>query len=75
MPRVHSLTCLLHDYLALSAITVAIEMLNAEGKVKNYATKEIILLTDGESFTDWDGGAWKGVENILKAKGISLKVM
>lgn len=75
MRRESSLKYLLYGQSALSAITVAVEMLNAEGKIKNYATKEIILLTDGESVTDWEGGAWKGVENILKTKGISLKVM
>lgn len=51
----------------------AIETLEAQGSINKYATKEIFILTDGESTTDWD--EWKSTVQGLKARGMAVKVM
>lgn len=38
-----------------------------------YPTKEIFILTDGETETDWD--EWKSTVRKLTGQGISLKVV
>ena len=51
----------------------AIETLEAQPSISKYQTKEIFVLTDGESPIDWD--EWKGTVKGLKERGISVKVV
>jgi hypothetical protein len=77
-----SLRCSAVDYLRLTswyrlaahtALIAAIETLDAQGSLNKYPTKEIFVLTDGESVADWD--AWKGTVRGLKDRGMSVKVV
>ncbi|GAA5905289.1 uncharacterized protein JCM6883_006349 [Sporobolomyces salmoneus] len=58
---------------AHTALMAAIETLEAQGSINKYATKEIFILTDGESTTDWD--EWKSTVQGLKARGMAVKVI
>ncbi|GAA5967240.1 hypothetical protein JCM11641_000485 [Rhodosporidiobolus odoratus] len=57
---------------AFSALILGIETLGANPKAAKY-TKEICILTDGESEIDWDG--LTGVVNQMNDKAISLTVV
>ncbi|GAA5946914.1 hypothetical protein JCM3765_002073 [Sporobolomyces pararoseus] len=58
---------------AHTALIAAIETLDAQGSISKYPTKEIFVLTDGESEIDWD--QWKGTVKGLKDRGMSVKVV
>ncbi|GAA5881367.1 hypothetical protein JCM16303_000149 [Sporobolomyces ruberrimus] len=58
---------------AHTALVAAIETLEAQGSIMKYPTKEIFILTDGETETDWD--EWKSTVRKLTGQGISLKVV
>ncbi|GAA5892625.1 hypothetical protein JCM5296_006178 [Sporobolomyces johnsonii] len=57
----------------LSAIILGLETLDAQPSIKTYKIKEIYILTDGESETDWDG--WERTAQQLNLKGMSVKVV
>ncbi|GAA5949862.1 hypothetical protein JCM21900_004229 [Sporobolomyces salmonicolor] len=57
----------------LSAIILGLETLDAQPLIKTYKTKEIYILTDGESETNWDG--WERTAQQLNIKGMSVKVV
>ncbi|GAA6009415.1 hypothetical protein JCM11491_003548 [Sporobolomyces phaffii] len=58
---------------AHTALIAAIETLDAQGAVAKYPTKEIFVLTDGESVSDWDGS--KATVRALEDKGMVVKVV
>ncbi|BGP14574.1 ATP-dependent DNA helicase yku80 [Rhodosporidiobolus nylandii] len=58
---------------AFTALILGIETMEAQSTVAKYPTKEIVILTDGESDIDWDGK--EGVINQMNAKGMSLTLM
>ncbi|GAA5855574.1 hypothetical protein JCM8547_007894 [Rhodosporidiobolus lusitaniae] len=57
----------------LTAIVLGLETLDSQSNVAKYPTKEIVVLTDGESEIDWDGV--DSVANQLNRKGMSLTVI
>lgn len=60
-------------WIVLNAILTGVETLDQNPKVKNYNDREVVLLTDGESKTDW-----RDLEPAAKdmiRKSVSLKVM
>ncbi|BGP23482.1 ATP-dependent DNA helicase 2 subunit 2 [Rhodotorula toruloides] len=58
---------------AFTSVILAIETLDAQPSLAKYATKEIFVLTDGESQIDWDG--LSSAAKQMNAKGISLTVI
>ncbi|GAA5938500.1 uncharacterized protein JCM15063_005337 [Sporobolomyces koalae] len=62
-----------HNVDIHSAIIAGLETLDAQPAVAKYPTKEIFVLTDGETESDWDG--WKGTAARMNERGVSLKVI
>ncbi|KAK4705011.1 AAA family ATPase, partial [Phenoliferia sp. Uapishka_3] len=58
---------------AHSAIILGMETIKRDVKSKNYKKKEVVLLTDGESVSDWD--RWEETAAQLEANHISLIVV
>lgn len=58
---------------AHTALILAISTLEADSKSSNFKKKEIYLLTDGESKSDWDG--WEDTAKKLNQMKISLCVI
>ncbi|KAM0754876.1 SPOC domain-like protein [Meredithblackwellia eburnea MCA 4105] len=55
-----------------TAIILALETITKDPKAKNYK-KDIYLMTDGESETDWDG--WESTLEQMNLKGVALNVI
>ena len=60
------------DLTAHSAIILGIETIDTQPKITNYK-KEVYLLTDGESKSDW--GSWDEVATRYNEKKVGLHVM
>ncbi|KAI5481662.1 ATP-dependent DNA helicase 2 subunit 2 [Pseudohyphozyma bogoriensis] len=58
---------------AHTAIILACSTIENEAKCKNYAKKEIYLLTNGESASDWSD--WKATAKHMNDVGVSLTVI
>ncbi|BGP06751.1 ATP-dependent DNA helicase yku80 [Rhodotorula toruloides] len=58
---------------AFTSVILGIETLDAQPSFAKYATKEIFVLTDGESQIDWDG--MSSAAKQMNAKGMSLTVI
>ncbi|GAA6052383.1 hypothetical protein JCM3770_000215 [Rhodotorula araucariae] len=58
---------------AFTATILGIETLDADASLKNYAVKELCVLTDGESEVNWDG--LRNAAHQMNAKGMSLTVI
>lgn len=57
----------------MNAIIVATKTLDQQPTCTNYATKDVILLTDGEGKTNWTD--WKSATKDMIDQNISLTVM
>ncbi|GAA5821247.1 hypothetical protein JCM11251_004533 [Rhodosporidiobolus azoricus] len=58
---------------AFSGLILGIETLDMHPQIAKYATKEIVLITDGENEIDWDGLG--STVRQMNAKGMSLTVV
>ncbi|BGP38609.1 ATP-dependent DNA helicase yku80 [Rhodotorula kratochvilovae] len=58
---------------AFTATILGIETLDADTSIKNYAVKELCVLTDGESEINWDG--LRNAAHQMNAKGMGLTVI
>jgi len=61
------------DTDAFSAAILGLETLDADATLKNYAVKEVCLLTDGEHYINWDGA--RSAASQMNAVNIGLTVM